>query len=167
MGGSNKVSMADLRAFFVGLGYADAKTLLATGNVIFSSGKSSDELAQTLQNEAKTQLGLDTDFMVRSKDEIESILDNNPFPQEAIDDPSHLLVLVATGEASHDGQVALRNAIVGREYFECRGPIFYFVYPDNIGDSKLSAKIIERHLGVRVTGRNWNTMNKILAAMKG
>lgn len=37
----------------------------------------------------------------------------------------------------------------------------YIVYPDGIGRSKLTTALIEKHLGTRVTGRNWNTVRKL------
>jgi uncharacterized protein (DUF1697 family) len=46
------------------------------------------------------------------------------------------------------------------------GKQLYAVYPAGIGKSKLTHALIERTLGLRVTGRNWNTMLK-LAALAG
>lgn len=150
---------------FADIGFADAKTLLATGNVVFTATGSDAELASKLREETKKRFGLETDYMVRTSDEIAAVLKNNPFPQEALDDPGHLVVLFASGEAVDGGESKLREAILGREYFRCGSRDFYFVYPDGIGTSKLTVKMIERHLGVRVTGRNWNTVQKIHAAL--
>jgi uncharacterized protein (DUF1697 family) len=38
LAGFNKVSMADLKALLVGLGFNDAQTLLQSGNAVFSGG---------------------------------------------------------------------------------------------------------------------------------
>jgi uncharacterized protein (DUF1697 family) len=43
------------------------------------------------------------------------------------------------------------------------GRCLYLVYPDGIGRSKLTNALIEHKLGVQGTGRNWNTVLKILA----
>jgi uncharacterized protein (DUF1697 family) len=40
------------------------------------------------------------------------------------------------------------------------------VYPDGIGTSKLTIGVIEKHLGTRATGRNWNTVLKMAALAK-
>ena len=53
---------------------------------------------------------------------------------------------------------ALRAAIVGREAIEAVGAHAYLVYPDGIGRSRLTTALIERTLGTRGTGRNWNTV---------
>jgi uncharacterized protein (DUF1697 family) len=41
VGGTGKIAMADLRAFFDALGFGNARTLIQTGNVIFESDASS------------------------------------------------------------------------------------------------------------------------------
>lgn len=165
--GSGKVAMADLRQMMIDLGYQTPKTLLQTGNIVFEcNGKSATETEAILKAESEKRLGLNTEFFVRTTDEIEAIIANNPYPKEAIDDPSHLLVLFASGPTTPECEEALRGWIKGRETFVCKSNNFYFVYPDNIGDSKLSIKVIERHLGVKVTGRNWNTINKLETLMK-
>ncbi len=163
---TNKVTMADLRQFMTDLGFTGVTTLLQTGNVIFDARDQVD-LETQLKAEAEIRLGLKTEFFVRSAEDIDKIVAENPFPREAIDDPSHLVVLFANREASVEGQENLQSWIKGREYFRCVGRNFYFVYPDNIGNSKLTIKVIERHLDCLVTGRNWNTMLKIQASLRG
>ena len=37
----------------------------------------------------------------------------------------------------------------------------YIVYPDGIGRSRLTNKLIDSKLGTRGTGRNWNTVLKL------
>jgi uncharacterized protein (DUF1697 family) len=45
--------------------------------------------------------------------------------------------------------------------------LLYLVYPDGIGVSKLTAALIEKKIGVTGTARNWNTAQKIAAALEG
>jgi uncharacterized protein (DUF1697 family) len=42
----------------------------------------------------------------------------------------------------------------------------YFVYPDGVGNSRLTITLIEKKLGTRGTGRNWNTVLKLAALLK-
>jgi uncharacterized protein (DUF1697 family) len=58
---------------------------------------------------------------------------------------------------------ALQKAIVGREVVRAIGRHAYVVYPDGIGRSKLTSAIVEKKLGTRGTGRNWNTVLKLQA----
>ncbi|MBI1334776.1 MAG: DUF1697 domain-containing protein [Armatimonadetes bacterium] len=160
--GTRKIGMADLRQWMTDLGYGEAKTLLQTGNLVFDGGsRSPRETEVFLRDECEKRLGLSTEFFVRTADELSAIIAGNPFRREAADDPSHLLVLFGGGTATPEQEDSLRARIKGREYFQSSGCDYYFVYPDGIGESKLTIKIIERELGVSVTGRNWNTVLKL------
>ena len=93
--GHNKAGMADLRELLVGLGFADAQTLLQSGNLVFSGGNTPTmALEQTLERAAAQQLKLDTDFFVRTAKEWQAIIDANPFRREAKADPSLLLAVI-------------------------------------------------------------------------
>jgi uncharacterized protein (DUF1697 family) len=58
---------------------------------------------------------------------------------------------------------ALQKAIKGRETVKAKGRQAYFVYPDGVGSSKLTIKMIEKLLATNGTARNWNTVLKLLA----
>ena len=167
LAGYNKVGMADLKALLAGLGFEDAQTLLQSGNIVFTGGtKTTASLEQALERAAAKQLELETDFFVRTATEWQAIGDANPFPREAKDDPSHLLAVILKDDVSAANVAALQKAIVGREVVRAKGRCLYVVYPDGIGRSKLTTAIIEKKLGTRGTGRNWNTVVK-LAALAG
>jgi uncharacterized protein (DUF1697 family) len=165
--GGAKVAMADLRGLMVVLGLRNGRTLLNTGNLIFESDEPSDALEAVLKREAEARLGLKTEFIIRSGAELEAVVSNNPYPREAVEDPSHLVVLFASGPVSASGSESLRGAIRGREVFAGSRRDLYVYYPDGIGHSKLTNQLIERHLGVRVTGRNWNTVRKLTGVVPG
>ena len=46
------------------------------------------------------------------------------------------------------------KVIVGREQLKLGGQQLYLVYPDGIGESKLTSALIEKKLGVVGTARN-------------
>ena len=167
LAGYQRVSMTDLRVFFARLGFADALTLLQTGNVIFESdGRSSADLERLLEAKSARRLELPTDYFVRSAAELSRAIARNPFPAEAKSDPSHLLMVFLKAAPKKDAVDALRAAIKGRERVEVEGKQAYITYPDGIGRSKLTNVLIERKLGTRGTARNWNTVLK-LAALAG
>jgi uncharacterized protein (DUF1697 family) len=162
LGPHNKIAMSDLKALLAGLGFADAQTLLQSGNVVFSGGsKTTAALEQALERAAAKTLKLETDFFVRTAKEWQSIIDANPFPREAHDDPSHLVALVVKDELNSARVAELQKAIVGREVVRAKGRCAYIVYPDGIGRSKLTMALLERKLGTRGTARNWNTVLKL------
>jgi uncharacterized protein (DUF1697 family) len=111
-------------------------------------------------------LGLRTDFFVRTAAEWAKVVAGNPFPEEAERDPGHLVVMFLKATPEANDVAALQAAIPGRETVRAEGKHAYIIYPDGIGRSKLTIDLIERKLGTRGTGRNWNTVLK-LAALAG
>ncbi len=166
--GHQPVAMAGLRELPTGLGLADARTLLQSGNLVFrSAGRAPAQLETLLEAEAEKRLGLRTDFFVRTAKEWQALVAANPFPAEAQDDPGHLLVVFLKDAPTPAAVEALRAAIVGRERVEAVGRQAYFVYPDGVGRSRLTTALIEKKLGTRGTGRNWNTVLKLHALTHG
>ncbi len=168
VGGRGIISSVDLKTFFASLGFCDAVTLLNSGNVVFTSPKRAGAgLEKLLHDEAVKRLKLDTDFLVRDANAWRWVVESNPFRKEAEADPAHLVVMALTGEPDRRSLGALRAAIVGPERFEAVGKQLYIVYPQGTGGSKFTVALIKRHLGVRGTGRNWNTTLKLLALVEG
>src|SRR3954470_18627202 len=94
VGGRNLVAMAALRELCSDLGFAGATTLLQSGNVVFRSSRKADAtLERLLERETAERLGVAADYVVRSADEWEQVVARNPFPKQATDDPSHLIVM--------------------------------------------------------------------------
>jgi uncharacterized protein (DUF1697 family) len=163
VGGKAMVPMAKLRAMFADLGFADAATLLQSGNVVFTAKGKTAALERKLEAEAAQRFGRAISFMVRSASEWRSIIAKNPFRAESKADPGHLVVMCFKDKPSASAVKALQAAIKGRETFRAAGHHAYIVYPDGIGRSKLANALIERTLDTSGTARNWNTVLKLAA----
>jgi uncharacterized protein (DUF1697 family) len=164
LGGKNMVSMGDLRGLMSRLGMQDVRTLLQSGNVIFRSDiRSPAKVEKVLEEGVEKRFGLKTEFFVRTAEEMNTIVADNPFPREAKQDPAHLVVGFLKEAPDSAAVTALQKAIVGREVVRAIGRHAYVVYPDGIGRSKLTSAIVEKKLGTRGTGRNWNTVLKLQA----
>jgi len=160
------ISMTDLKKLFEALGFADVKTLLQSGNIIFTSQTTiCAKLETLLEKEIARKFGRPVDCLVRTAEEWRAIIEANPFPEEAADDPSHCLVMCLKKGPAAKAAESLKAAIPGREYFELKGKELYLVYPDGIGRSKLTVALIDKKLGTTGTARNWNTALKIAAVM--
>lgn len=168
VGGNKMIAMADLRALLARLGFTNARTLLQSGNVVFESRtrNGGKKLEHLLETELERQLGLQADFMVRTPAEWQGVIARNPFPKDAEEDPSHLLVLFLKGVPSTRDVRVMQAAIPGRERIHVEGRHVWITFPDGIGRSRLSTSLLERTLRTRGTGRNWNTVLK-LAALAG
>jgi uncharacterized protein (DUF1697 family) len=161
--GGIKVSMADLKALSVDLGLEDVRTLLNSGNVVFRGKTTGTDLEELLEAEFAKRAGRPTEFFVRTAEEWKSIIDRNPMTDQARRDPGHLLVVVLKRAPGDQEVESLRAAVVGPEIVQADGKQAYIYYPAGVGQSKLTAKLIEKHLGSPGTGRNWNTTLKLAA----
>jgi uncharacterized protein (DUF1697 family) len=166
LAGKKQVAMADLRTLAGDLGYQDVRTVLQSGNLIFRGPALATGRVETLLEGALSKkLGLETDFFVRTERDLESLIRANPFPDEAARDPGRLLVMFLKGSPTRDAVEALQAAIRGREVVRAVGRHLYVVYPDGVGRSKLTNSLIEKKLATCATGRNWNTVLRLAAAV--
>lgn len=167
--GGAKVAMAELRRMAQDLGLHRPKTLLNSGNLVFDSAEAPQTLEARLERETETHLGVKTEYMVRTLGEWREIIAANPYGQEARDDPGHLVLIALKAAPADIDLEALKAANPGRERLTLKGREIYAVYPDGIGESKLTNALMLRKLKTHVTGRNWNTVLKLeaLAASAG
>jgi uncharacterized protein (DUF1697 family) len=165
VGGRNMLKMDALRALCADLGYLNVQTLLQSGNVVFrSSRKDANRVAVELRSAIRESTGLDVRVMVRTPEQLQSIIDANPFPEHAERDPSHLLVTFLGEEPAAAAKTALRDACssAAADSVHLGTKELYAYYENGMIESKLSKVPIEKKLGVAGTARNWNTVTKLL-----
>jgi uncharacterized protein (DUF1697 family) len=158
--------MAELKQFLFDIGLELPVTLLQSGNVVFRSPLSPTELEEFLKREAEGRLGLKSEFFVRTAGEWDQIVRNNPFPDEAVTDPSHLVVLALRTPPDSALVETVRAAVKGRERFQAVDNQLYIVYPDGIGASEVSKTPGWNKLTGAGTARNWNTVLKLQALLQ-
>src|SRR5579871_1086526 len=160
--GHGMVAMAELRKCVAELGFADVRTLLQSGNLVFRSNKGpTAAIERLLEKEIAARLDLRTDFMVRTAAEWDRIIADNPFPTETKNNPARLVVVALKGEGERKDVDTLRTAFTGPEIIHAAGRQLYIVYPNGQGRSRLTNALIEKKLGIRGTARNWNTVLKL------
>ena len=157
--GGRGVKMAALRALFADLGFADARTHLQSGNVVFTAHGDRAQIAATIEAGIVDRFGFRSETMLRTAGDMQRLTGRNPFPEMAEADPSHLVVMFLAGLPSAEDRAALRIQWDGPETWKAIGPDLFVCYPKGIGRSKLKLK-----LKTAGTGRNWNVV-RTLAAM--
>jgi uncharacterized protein (DUF1697 family) len=166
--GKRTLKSDDLRALLAKSGFKDARTLLASGNIVLDPGKKSATVLETLLEAAiLKQFGFTSEVFVRNTAEWRALIKANPFPKEAAKDPSRLIFFALRDAPPKGAEKALNDAIKGPEYVGIVGREAYLFYPDGQGQSTLTLTTIEKHLGTRFTGRNWNTVLKLEAMLDG
>ncbi len=160
------IAMAELRTLAAKLRLGKIRTVAQTGNLLFEAGETDPATLETrLEDVTRRRFDYAVPILVRTAVEWKKLAAANPFLREANDDPAHLLVFSLKNKPTAKSLAELRRSITGPEYFEAKGRTLYVVYPADIGHSKFTGALIERRLGIQGTGRNWNTVRKILDAL--
>jgi uncharacterized protein (DUF1697 family) len=161
--GHNKVKMDALRDLYESLGLRGAQTYVASGNVVFKTdAKDLARLQKKIEDSIEKAYGFRTGVMLRTSDELKDIIRRNPFAKRSGIEPNKLVVSFLTGEPSAESKQKIAQIKVGPEELYLDGRELYIYYAGGIGNSKLTAALIERALKVSGTARNWNTVTKLL-----
>jgi uncharacterized protein (DUF1697 family) len=151
VGGTGKLPMAELKAMCDDAGFADARTYIASGNVVFTSTLAESKVKSALEKRLATFAGKPVGVMVRTAAEMADVARANPFA----DRPGNRVVAIfldarppkATLDEAH-GQRTEQCALGTRE--------IYVSYDDGMADSKLVIPAAKTG-----TARNMNTVAKL------
>ena len=163
VGGRNMIKMDALKALCISLKLKDPQTYVQSGNVIFNSGeKDLAKLAKRLQDAIEKSHGFRPGVMLRTLAELQQVIARNPFAKRSGIEPGKLIVNFL---ADDPGKQARENALaikIGPEEMHLVGREAYIYFPNGQGRSKFPSAAIERALGTSGTGRNWNSVTKML-----
>jgi uncharacterized protein (DUF1697 family) len=161
LGPARRVAMADLRGLCEDLGYEDVRTYVQSGNVVLTSNASPGEIERELALEIATRLGVETDVIVRTREDLAGVIERDPFG-DLVDEPKRYQVSFLSGEPDPALTRELEQLDVAPERVVVSGREVYAWHPDGIQRSKLARALSDRRLGVTATARNWNTVRKLL-----
>jgi uncharacterized protein (DUF1697 family) len=163
VGGHNKIKMDALKQLCVSLKLKDPQTYVQSGNVIFSSGeKDLAKLAKRIQDAIEKTVGFRPGVMLRTAAELQDVVARNPFAGRKDIEPGKLLVNFLTSDPGKDAREKALAIKVGLEEMHLIGREAYIYFPNGQGRSKFPWPAIERTLGTSGTGRNWNSVTKML-----
>lgn len=160
VGGRNRLPMAELRELMESLGFADVRSYIQSGNLVFTASGSRESLARKIGKAVQDQFGFSPEVMLLEAGELAGIERRNPFP-EAVDEPKSLHVWFLESSPHCPDFDRMNEMCAPGERFELGDREFFLYAPDGIGRSKLVANV-EKCLGVAGTARNWRTVEKLL-----
>lgn len=164
VGRAKRVAMADLRGMVEGLGYRDVKTVLNSGNVLFTAGaKDARDHAARIEAAMKKDLGVPARVTVLPAAGLATIVEGNSLLDLA-DNPSCLFVTVFRQAADRAKLVALSREDWAPDAIAIGRGAAYLWCPRGMMASKL-AETMGRSLGDGITTRNWATMTKLHALL--
>ena len=163
VGGHNMIKMDALKALCVSLKLKDPQTYVQSGNVVFSSGENDlAKLAKRIQDAIEKAHGFRPGVMLRTAAELQQVVARNPFAKRGGIEPGKLLVNFLADTPGKDAREKALAIKVGPEEMHLIGREAYIYFPNGQGRSKFPWAAIERALGTSGTGRNWNSVTKML-----
>jgi uncharacterized protein (DUF1697 family) len=160
VGRAKRVAMADLRALVESLGYGDVRTLLNSGNVVFSVPKASrGDPASKIERSLASKLGVSSRVTVLTAEEVAAAVADNPLRKIA-GNPSRLLVMVLSDAVAGTRLKALVKEPWKPEALAIGKRVAYLWCPHGIIDSRLMITV-SRLVGEGGTARNMATMTKL------
>ena len=163
--GSNRLSMAELRAAFAAEGFGRAETVVASSNVLFDHPERPDEgLEEKLGLMLRHRFGFDSVALVRSRAAMAAAIAGNPFAAEGDEEFVHTLFL--DGPVDADDFARLEAARTGADRLAAGDRALHIDYVAGGADSRQVSTFIERRLGRKGTARNVRSMMRILAKME-
>jgi uncharacterized protein (DUF1697 family) len=151
--------MPDLKRAFELAGFTDVRTLLSSGNVLFSASTAKETtLARRAEAAMEKHVGSSFFTLVRSVDHIERLLANDPYATFKLKPGSKRVVTFMSAPPKPEPKLPIELdgarilAINGAEAFSAyvpnpRGPVFM--------------TLLQKTFGKQITTRTWDTVTKL------
>ncbi|MES1208947.1 MAG: DUF1697 domain-containing protein [Pseudomonadota bacterium] len=186
--GGKVAKMDAVRAAFEAAGFANVRTYVQSGNVLFAAKTGTEAaLATKIAARLEKDIGFSIAVLVLSAKDLARVVAQNPFLNEkgialtelgfaqrsrrgrskepsqgsCLIDVSKLHVTFLHGAPPAAGLQKMAAVASGRDRFVARGTTIYLHCPDGYGRSKLVNNAFERALKVGATTRNWNTVTTL------
>jgi uncharacterized protein (DUF1697 family) len=159
-----KISMEALKALCTSLGLRDVQTYIQSGNVVFREDcEDAGKLAQRIEDGIEAKFGFRPVVIVRTASELRKVIAMNPFAGRAGIEPSKLLVVFMDSAPARQARELVLALPCAPEELRIHGREVYIYYPDGMARPKIPLPRLEKALGCSSTGRNWNTVTKLMA----
>ena len=142
-------------------GISNVTTYIQSGNVILDAKETdTDKLAAKIEKHLAKALGHDMEAFVRTTEELQAIADNNPFPAKE----NHTLYITFLRTPPDKALVkALLDKATAVDQFAVAGREVYAFVDKGAPKSTFTNMMLEKHFKQQGTGRNLNTVHKMLA----
>ena len=167
VGGQKKIKTEELLALFDSLGLKNVRTYVQSGNVIFNSPQRDiQELAKLIETKIVQAFNFSVAVLVRTPDELQRIIDDNPFLREKTADTGKLHVTFLSAMPAKSVVEQMKEMHNESDKFIISNKEIYLYCPDGYGRTKYSNDFFEKKLGMVATTRNWKTVNMLLDMAK-
>lgn len=163
LGPHKRIKMDALRELYTSLGLQEPQTYVQSGNILFKTrSRNLTVLAKKIESAIEESFGFRSDVILRSCAELKAVIAKNPFAARKGIEPNKLLVTFLASDPGEEARARIRQVKAEPEELWIDGRELYIYFPNGMARPKLSIPLIERMLKTSGTGRNWNTVAKLL-----
>jgi uncharacterized protein (DUF1697 family) len=157
--GKRRLPMAELRALAGELGFADAQTYVASGNLVFTdAGHDPEAAAARLEAAIEERYGWKSEAFLRSAAAWSSYAAGSPFGTAEQERPKMLHLLLSKRPPRPEAAALIAERCAPGERVAAVGDAIWIDFAGGVGPSKLTPAFIDRCVGSPATARNWNTV---------
>ncbi|WP_374444099.1 DUF1697 domain-containing protein [Epilithonimonas sp.] len=155
------MKMADVCKVFSDAGAQNVSSVLASGNILFQSDKTSSELKKILEKSMSEHFNYDAFLFIKNEKEINEILENDPFPPV---ENCHNYVFLGSEKVEETLLEEFQKSNhAENEKGKIVNGIFYWQVPKGQTlDSDFGKVLGKKSLKDKMTSRNINTFQKII-----
>lgn len=151
--------MENLRSIFEDMGFSDVKSFIASGNIIFtSSEKSRKKLEAKIENALMDKSGIATVAILRSKEELEDMINENPFRSVKVSDKAKPNVTFFKSPPNKNDLPQEGKGYKG--YGMTGGAYCYTVDMVSVKTPEVMITL-EKQFEKEITTRTWNTVTRV------
>ena len=162
--GKRRMKMEALREVCIAAGCSAVQTYVQSGNVVLrTTARNLSKLGPRLEAALEERFGFDVPVVLRSAAELREIVEFNPFPTQALNEPGKVQVTFLYEDPGEANRKRVQAMAVAPEELRVKGREVFIYYPAGQGLSKLKWAPIDKALGTSGTARNWTTVCQLLA----
>ena len=164
--GGNRLTMAELRAAFSAEGFENVETVVASGNVLFDfPERPTAGLEEKLGFMMAQKFQMRSVVAVRSRDEVASAINDNPWHGDGEDKFVHSIFLDGQPDPDQFAVLLEQHKDRGSERLALGPRVLYLDYVHGAGVSSLTGPFLESRLRCKGTARNMRSLKRILAKL--
>lgn len=165
--GGHNVKMEVLRNLFSELGYDNVRSYIQSGNIFFDSTEIDKVLLRKkIEKHLNTSLGFTVSVSLRTIEELENILKQDPFKKVTLTPETRFSVLFLAEPSDIDLPLPYKTPDGGYEVVDKTLTELFVVWHLLNGRPGNSYGMLEKKLQVPTTTRFWHTTAKIFDAAK-
>lgn len=164
--GGHRLTNAELVAVLDELGFADARAVLASGNLVFDAGRRRGaKLEQELAAGLEASLGYAVPVFLRSPEELDGLAEAFPFAPSELERAGKPQLVLLRRSVTAKQRREVEAARDDGDRFEEADRCLWWLPAGGVSESETDWSRLERVLGTTTT-RTWNTIEKVRAKLR-